>query len=159
MRQPVRVALSTVPSMRLLLAVLAVLASLLAVGLVGAAPASATTTREAAFLAKINDTRTAHGLRSLSLVGDLSTLARSHSRQMASSATLFHTASFSSVCCWSAIAENVGMGYSVLGIHRALMRSATHRANILDRRMRQVGIGVAMVGDQVWVTQIFRKPA
>ena len=91
------------PSLLTLVATLAVAA---ATTLVGAAPASAVTTREAAMLAKINNTRAAHGLRPLRLSGELSTLARTHSRQMASSTTLFHTASFSSICCWSVIAPS-----------------------------------------------------
>ncbi len=144
------------PSLLTLLAALAVAAG---TTLVGAAPASAVTTREAAMLAKINNARAAHGLRPLRLSAELSTLARTHSRQMASSTTLFHTASFSSICCWSAIAENVGMGDSVGGVHRALMRSSAHRSNILDGRMRQVGVGIVAAGGQIWVTEIFRRPS
>ena len=144
------------PSLLTLVASLAVAAG---AALVGAAPASAVTTREAAMLAKINNTRAAHGLRPLTLSGELSTLARSHSRQMASSSTLFHTASFSSICCWSAIAENVGMGDSVGTVHRAFMRSSAHRSNILDGRMRQVGVGIVAAGGRIWVTEIFRRPS
>jgi uncharacterized protein YkwD len=144
---------------RIIVAMFCVLVALASTALVGAAPASAVTTREAAMLAKINNARAAHGLRPLALSGDLSTIARSHSRQMASSTTLFHTASFSSICCWSAIAENVGVAYSVRGLHQALMGSAPHRANILDPRMRAVGVGVVESGGQLWATQIFRKPS
>ena len=144
------------PSLLTLVATLAVAAG---AALVGAAPASAVTTREAAMLAKINNTRAAHGLRPLTLSGELSTLARSHSRQMASSSTLFHTASFSSICCWSAIAENVGTGDSVRTVHRAFLRSSPHRSNILDTRMRQVGVGIVASGGRIWVTEIFRRPS
>jgi uncharacterized protein YkwD len=143
------------PSLLVFFATLAVAAG---TALVGAAPAAAITTREAAMLAKINDARAAHGLRPLALAGDLSTIARSHSRQMASATSLFHTASFSSICCWSAIAENVGTGDSVRTVHRAFLSSSDHRSNILDARMRQVGVGIVAVGGQVWVTEIFRRP-
>ena len=144
------------PSLLTLVATLAVAAG---AALVGAAPASAVTTREAAMLSKINNARAAHGLRPLKLSGELSTLARSHSRQMASSSSLFHTASFSSICCWSAIAENVGTGDSVGTVHRAFMHSSAHRDNILDGRMRQVGVGIVAVGGRIWVTEIFRRPS
>jgi uncharacterized protein YkwD len=144
------------PSLLTLLATLAVAAG---AALVGAAPASAVTTREAAMLSKINNARAAHGLRPLTLSGELSTLARSHSRQMAASSSLFHTASFSSICCWSAIAENVGTGDSVGAVHRAFMRSSAHRGNILDGRMRQAGVGIVAVGGRIWVTEIFRRPS
>ena len=144
---------------RIILSLISGLVALASTTLIGAAPASAVTTREAAMLAKINNTRAAHGLRPLTLSGELSTVARTHSRQMASSASLFHTASFSSICCWSAIAENVGMGDSVRTVHRAFLRSAPHRSNILDGRMRQVGVGIVAVDGQVWVTEIFRRPS
>lgn len=142
-----------------LLTILVTLAVTAGSALVGAAPASAVTTREAAMLTKINNARTAHGLRPLRLSGELSTLARSHSRQMASTTTLFHTSSFSSICCWSAIAENVGTGDSVRTVHRAFMRSSAHRSNVLDRRMRQVGVGIVAAGGRLWVTEIFRRPS
>lgn len=127
--------------------------------LVGAAPVGAATNREASFLAKINNARAAHGLRPLRLSDNLSRTAKAHTHQMADAVTLFHTANFASICCWSAIAENVGMGYSVKGLHRAFMHSPAHRANILDRRMRVVGIGVVSSGGQLWVTELFTRPS
>jgi uncharacterized protein YkwD len=126
---------------------------------VGAAPASAMTTREARMVAKINTARANHGLPALQISPELMTAARSHTVAMAASRTLFHTASFSVVCCWTAIAENVGRGFTVREVHRALMHSAPHRANILDGRMRQVGVGVVSSGGQLWVTEVFRQPA
>jgi len=143
---------------RVALSLVATVAVTAAIALVGAAPASAVTTREAAFLTKINNARATNGLPPLRLATDLSSHARQHSREMASAVTLFHTPNFSSICCWSAIAENVGVGYTVRGVHRALMRSAPHRSNILDSRMRAVGIGVVSSGGKIWVTQIFRRP-
>ena len=144
---------------RVALSLVATVAVTAAIALVGAAPASAVTTREAAFLTKINNARATNGLPPLRLATDLSSHARQHSREMASAVTLFHTANFSSICCWSAIAENVGTGDSVRGVHRAFMRSSTHRSNILDRRMRQVGVGIVATGGRVWVTEIFRRPS
>jgi len=144
---------------RLLLSLLAALTVMASTALVGAAPAGATTTRESALLTKINDARTAHGLRPVRLSSDLSTTARRHSRQMASSATLFHTADFTSICCWSAIAENVGWDYTVRLLHRALMQSPTHRRNILDPAMRLVGVGIISSGGRLWATELFTKPA
>ena len=71
---------------------------------------------------------------------------------------LFHTSNFSIICCWSAIAENVGVGYSVRGLHRAFLRSTAHRANILDPGMRQIGLGVVSRDGRLWVTEVFRDP-
>ena len=150
--------LSRLPLLRVL-SLVATFAVAAGSALAGAAPVSAGTTREATMLAKINNARANHGLRPLTLSGDLTSVARSHSQQMASSATLYHTSSFSSICCWSAIAENVGMGGSLRTVHRAFLHSAAHRANILDRRMRQVGVGIVSSGGTVWVTEIFRRPS
>ena len=144
---------------RVALSLLTAAAMTATTALVGTAPASAVTTREAAFLTKINHARTSHGLRPLRLASDLSSYARSHSRQMASSTALFHTPSFSAICCWSAIAENVGTGYSVRSVHGAFMTSSAHRANILNSRMRAVGVGVVYSGGRIWVTEIFRRPS
>ena len=127
--------------------------------LVGAAPAGATTTRAARLVEKINTARANHGLPPLRTSPDLMAAARTHSAAMSGQGLLFHTASFSSLCCWNAIAENVGMGYSVRVLHRAFMHSAPHRANILDRRMEQVGVGFVSVNGQLWVTEVFRSRA
>jgi len=127
--------------------------------LVGAPPADATTTRAARMVEKINTARANHGLPPLRTSPDLMAAARTHSGAMSGQGLLFHTASFSSLCCWNAIAENVGMGYSVRVLHRAFMHSAPHRANILDRRMEQVGVGFVSVNGQLWVTEVFRSRA
>jgi hypothetical protein len=38
------------------------------------------------------------------------------------------------------------------------MHSAPHRANILDPRMRQVGVGIVKRDGALWVTEVFRDP-
>ena len=126
--------------------------------LVGTPTASATTTRESRLIAKINATRVAHGLRPLRVSTDLMSAAKRHTRSMAGTRTLFHTTSFKGLCCWSLMAENVGYGFSVAGLHTQFMGSAPHRANILDPRLRQVGVGIVSTGDALWVTEMFRDP-
>ena len=142
-----------------LLSLLTAAALVASTGLVGAAPASAMTTREARLIAKINTARANHGLPALRTSPELMAAARSHTVAMSDSRTLFHTASFETLCCWSSVGENIARGYTVRGVHRALMHSAPHRANILNRRMRQVGVGVVSAGGQLWVTEVFRQPA
>ncbi len=126
--------------------------------LVGASPASADSTREARLLVKINNARVEQGLRPVTPSPDLEAAAEDHTRSMAGARTLFHTASFSRLCCWSMIGENVGYGYTVRGLHRQLMHSAPHRANILSPRVRQVGIAIVSRGGGLWVTEVFRDP-
>jgi uncharacterized protein YkwD len=130
------------------------------IGIVGvtSVPAQANTTREARFVARINDVRAGHGLAPLRERAGLTRYARQHSAAMSRAGQLFHTSDFNVVCCWSVVAENVGVGFSVGGVHRALMASAPHRANILDPRMRAVGVGAVKRGGRVWVTQIFKLP-
>jgi uncharacterized protein YkwD len=126
--------------------------------LTGATAASATTTREARMLAKINSARANHGLTPVTLSSDLMSVAKSHTWSMVGTSALFHTTSFSALCCWESMAENVGYGFSVRGLHRRLMKSAPHRANILDPAIRQVGIGIVESGGALWVTELFRDP-
>jgi uncharacterized protein YkwD len=133
----------------------AVLAAL--TGLVGVAPASATTTREARMIAKINYARAAHGLPALHVSRDLTAAARTHSSSMASSSLLFHSSTLTSLCCYRLIAENVGEGGTLSIVHSAFMNSAPHRANILNARIGQVGVGVVAAGGELWITEVFRQ--
>jgi uncharacterized protein YkwD len=126
-------------------------------GLVGVAPASATTTREARMIAKINYARATHGLPPLYVSRDLTTAARTHSASMASSNLLFHSSTLTSLCCYRLIAENVGEGGTLSIVHSAFMNSAPHRANILNARVGQVGVGVVSAGGQLWITEVFRQ--
>ncbi len=128
-------------------------------GLVAASPAGATTSRATRMLTMVNTARAAHGLQPLVAQADLRAAARAHTRSMAGARTLFHTPSFATLCCWRAVAENVGYGSTVRGLHRQLMRSAPHRANILSPGMRHVGISMVRQGGVLWVTQVFRDPA
>lgn len=127
-------------------------------GLVAAPAAQAQSTIEARFVERINEARAQRGLAPLRVRDGLTDYARSHSAAMSSRRTLFHTSDFSVICCWSAIAENVGVGYTVRGVHRSFMDSPAHRANILDPTKRTVGVGVVRRGDRIWVTEIFRTP-
>jgi uncharacterized protein YkwD len=127
-------------------------------GLVGVAPASATiTTRESRMIAKINYARANHGLPPLHVSSDLMAAARTHSAAMAGSSLLFHSSTLSSLCCWRLIAENVGEGGTLTIVHQAFMRSAPHRANILNSHVGQVGVGVVSSGGMLWITEVFRQ--
>ena len=60
---------------------------------------------------------------------------------------------------WEIVAENVGVGYDVDSIHTAFMRSATHRSNILNADVTELGVGVVVTPDaRIWVVEIFRRP-
>ena len=153
---------SSVHRVRLLPRVLAlglVCSALVMLGVVLARPVVAVSSTENAFALKINSARAAAGLPPLRVTSDLTSYARSHSAAMMGQGALFHTSNWSAICCWTGLAENVGTGTSVAQIHAMFMASPGHRANILDRSMRQVGVGVVRsASGQLWVTEIFRAP-
>jgi uncharacterized protein YkwD len=136
----------------------ALLAGGLAVSLITGTPASASTSLERALVTKINATRAAHGLRALYFAPDMTTIAHRHSAAMASRHRLYHS-DLNRVCCFRSVGENVGYAGSVYSVHKALMNSPAHRANILGSTWRGVGVGVVQSGGYLWVTEIFRDTA
>jgi len=143
-----------------LLTVLALTCSLLpAVLAPPAAEAAIDAVREADFIALVNVERARNDLPALSPRTDIRDVARKHSVKMAQEARLHHNPTFSQeITNWQVVGENVGRGPSVESLHRALMNSEGHRANILHERYTQIGVGVEVRDGQVWVTQNFRRP-
>jgi uncharacterized protein YkwD len=102
----------------------------------------------------INGTRRRHGTHAVWQRHRISRLARRHSRRMARTRTLFHSSGLSRI--GSAWGENVGYTFrSVRSVHRAFMRSASHRSNILAGRFHRIGLGIYKSGRRLWVTEIF----
>jgi len=143
---------------------------------VAAGTASASTASdESHFVSLINyertsDTRSyscgrAGGLNSLAVYSDLVAVARKHSQQMAAKGTIWHDSStWNSVSGWSEYGENVGMGPSSISdpvgnLHTAFMNSAEHCQNILFSHtnpvFNQVGVGVVISNNTMYVTEIF----
>jgi uncharacterized protein YkwD len=98
-----------------------------------------------------------HGIPILGRSASLNRLAQHHSRRMASDDRLFHTTNLSSKLSGSVSAwgENVGYGMTIRSVFTAFVRSAPHRANLLDRRFRRVGIGIVRAHGVYWITMIF----
>jgi uncharacterized protein YkwD len=60
---------------------------------------------------------------------------------------------------WSLVAENVARGFPHPGaVVRAWMQSPGHRRNILNCRLRHLGVGVVLSRGQLWWTQNFGRP-
>jgi uncharacterized protein YkwD len=136
---------------KLAIAVLLAVAVLLADG--SAAPARAANPQHR-LLRLINGTRHRHGTHAVRQRHRIGRLARRHSRRMARTRTLFHSSGLSRI--GSSWGENVGYTYrSVRSVHRAFMRSASHRSNILAGRFHRIGLGVYKAGRRLWVTEIF----
>ena len=105
----------------------------------------------------INRARAARGLPKLALRSDLTYRARTHSVRMARSGGIYHSNLRTTLrgISWRVAGENVGVGPSIRTLHTAFMRSSGHRANILYRRYRNVGVGVKWRSGVAWVTVIF----
>jgi uncharacterized protein YkwD len=115
------------------LACVAVLAA--AVPAAGAAP----TRMEKRLVAKINDTRAAHGLRRLRIGSRLAQSAHRWSLYLLRADSFFHARLAAGTC------ENLAWGtcgyMSPAAAVRMWLSSSSHRANLLDRDNRYVGTG------------------
>jgi hypothetical protein len=126
--------------------------------------AAGPTAGEQQLLSLVNQERQARGLRQLQWDSDLAEAAKRHTELMARHSDLSHQfrgepplqqrvgaagAHFNSV------AENVAYAPTVERIHRGLMNSAHHRANILNPDYNAIGIAIVARGDELYVTQDF----
>ena len=129
------------------------------------------------FLQRINEERAQVGLAPLALRIELSDTVRFHSLDMAYNDFFGHVgpdsrdpaervSSFDRRALVKFTAENVAMieiergrwnfdRKAVARLHKNLMESPGHRANILHPDVTHVGIGVARTKTGVWVTQVF----
>ena len=123
--------------------------------------ATANPGHERDFTDRIHAERATAGVPAYSEQADLAAVARRHAERMAAEGRLYHNPNLANeVEGWEAVGENVGRGPSVDEIHRAFMASPSHRAGILSTTFTQVGVGVAIAADgEIWVAQVFRKPA
>ena len=100
---------------------------------------------------QMNATRAQNGLPPLLEHEGLAGVARAHSRDMVDNNFVGHTSPTSGSAPdrvrgagyrSGLILENIGRGYSSAEIHRGLLASPGHAANILNRDVTHVGIGV-----------------
>ena len=150
-------------TLRLSRALIACLVALV-IGAVVAVPASAALpSAEQDFVTRINQERTSRSLKALTVCGGLVDVARAWSdKRAATSNHVGHNPSYTSQIPtgWTRAAENVAWGSgtnaSVAVLHRALMNSSGHRANILGD-FTHIGVGVTVVSNEMYVTQNFGK--
>jgi uncharacterized protein YkwD len=135
-----------------------VVAVALAFGTAAPSTARPLSNREKKLVIKINNARANHGKAKLQLSLKISNKARNHSKNMAASGNVYH----SCLQCkfqgwnWSQLAENVAKARTVAKAHKALMKSSSHRANILGP-YKKVGVGVVHRKGWLWVTEIFYR--
>jgi uncharacterized protein YkwD len=106
----------------------------------------------------LNQVRRQHGLPVYRINRELSTHAFRHSKRMARANDVFHTQDLYRLVrsyhpsMWG---ENVGTARYLTTVRRLWMHSAGHRANILKRGFRRVGVGAVKAQGFTWVTVIF----
>lgn len=106
---------------------------------------------------RVNDERTARGLRPLAWHDGLATLAERWSEEMV--ATRFEHSPDGLLVhpSFVGLGENIAMGQIDSGeLHVEWMRSDGHRENILGRDFTAMGVGVVCRHDgRMWATQLF----
>jgi uncharacterized protein YkwD len=121
---------------------------------------------ELSFITKINAERSQRDLPGLAISVQLTGVARRWSDRMASDRRISHNPKLADQVegDWTRLGENVGFSSRsatspaefVERLHKAFMDSPGHRANVLGE-YNQVGVGVRMTGNTMWVTVNFSK--
>jgi uncharacterized protein YkwD len=117
---------------------------------------------EQELFASVNQARRAQGLSPLRWDESLAAAARRHAEAMAEHGSAQH--GFDGEPSLSArvkqagahfswLSENVTQGPSPQFIHTQFMKSPPHRANILDRDMDSIGVGVVQQGGQLFAVE------
>ena len=123
-----------------------------------AAAQADTVSDEAAFVTKVNELRATKGLAPLQVNANLTEKARAWSAGMAAAGKIWHSTLSDGVTeDWKKLGENVGMGGSVDGLHRAFVNSPGHYANLVEPVFSHVGIGIVMNGSTIYVTEVFMQ--
>jgi uncharacterized protein YkwD len=125
---------------------------------------------ESALVGGINSFRQAHGLGPLAVHGTLVSKARAWAGHMAGGGCGRNAAGVANICHsvlsdgvtvqWMRLAENVGMvspATNTSGMQGAFEASPGHAANMLNAEVNYVGVGVAVVGNYMYVAEEFMK--
>ena len=115
----------------------------------------------------INESREDHGLNPIVLDSALNNLSQDHSEDMASNNYFSHfnlegeTPNDRRVAAGitTSVSENIAQDTSIEFAHEGLMRSATHRSNILNEDWTKVGLGIEKSDGYLIVTQEFSTNA
>jgi uncharacterized protein YkwD len=117
---------------------------------------------ERELFASVNQARQSRGLAPLRWDDRLATAARRHAEVMAQRRSAQHgfadepnltTRVKQAGGHFSWLSENVTQGPTPRFIHSQLMNSPPHRANILDRDMDSIGVGVVQRGGQLFAVE------
>lgn len=108
-----------------------------------------------------NSIRLDHDLVKLRTKACVQKYAVRQAKKMANAEKMFHQdlGPILEDCDLSLVGENVAYGYTTVGtLLKAWMDSPAHRANILEPRYRQLGVGARKSDDGTWyVAQVFGR--
>jgi uncharacterized protein YkwD len=125
-----------------------------------------TSAAERSLFESANRERKAQGLPALKWDEALAAAARKHAEEMTRQNSVAHnlpgepsqpSRATKAGAHFGWLSENVIQSTSAAGAHSQFMKSANHKANILDSDMDSVGIGVAERGGQLFVVEDFSK--
>jgi uncharacterized protein YkwD len=112
-----------------------------------------------------NAARVSAGLPALAENAQLDAVAQAWANKLAAAGVLSHNPNVrTQVTNWTVLGENVGMAGDVPTVQNAFMHSPEHKANILDPRYTQMGVGSATSiypscgCPVIWVVVDFRRP-
>ncbi len=122
---------------------------------------------EQQMFALVNKERIKHNLLPLDFSNKICVTARKHSLEQLRSNEIYHDSPYTGsiddrlkkdhiefITC----GENVAMGSPMSALHKGLMQSKEHRANILHTDFNQIGIGIYQSSRRVlFITQVFTK--
>lgn len=117
-------------------------------------------------LRMVNNTRTNHDLGPVKIDRSLSRKATRHTKRMIEDGAIYDPRNLIRLLRgepWTTVgASNAGCAGTLRSLHKAFMHSADHKANILNRDVRRIGIGVMKVNARnacgrhsFWETQLF----
>jgi uncharacterized protein YkwD len=135
-------------------------------GIIAAPAQTGASAAEQQLFAGVNRTRRAWGLPDLKWNDALAAAARRHAGLMAQHGSAEHgyagepslasrVTQAGAHFVW--LAENVIQGSSPEGMQAGFLKSANHRANMLDPDMDSIGVGVAERGGQLFAVEDFSK--
>ena len=113
-----------------------------------------------------NRERHRHGLKALKWDESLAAAARKHASEMLKHKSISHqfpgepslpSRAHQAGVRFTSLSENVDQAREAESVHDRLMKSPLHRANILDRDMDTLGVGMARGKGQMFVVEDFAK--
>lgn len=115
----------------------------------------------------INESRKAQGLSSVSLNEDLNGISQSHSNDMVENNFFGHINTQNqspderriAAGIKTPVSENIARDVSIQFAHFGLMRSGSHRQNILNSAWTSVGLGIAEKDGYLYITEEFSTSA